>query len=183
MNELNKILETDRLVLRTWTLSDSDLDAAYSLWNDPEVKKDIIHHAPESLDDIRKTVLAGTKHQEEFGTQLWAVVEKNSGKLIGCCGFIVFEDGPAYELVCHLARPYWRMGYATELAEAVLGYAFEKLRIPRLVATLPGDNLASRKILEKAGFEYQGTYYWQDIHRELYHYELTNPLMMEANTR
>lgn len=180
MSQVTKILETERLVLRTWTLSDADMNAAYALWSDPEVKKDIIHHAPESLDDIRKTVQAGAKHQEEFGTQLWAVVEKISGQLIGCCGFILFEDGPAYELVCHLARPYWRLGYATELAEAVLEYAFEKLRIPRVVATLPVDNLPSRKILEKAGFEYLGTYFWQDVSRELYHYEMSNPLMGKA---
>ena len=105
-------------------------------------------------------------------------MDRASGALIGRCGLIpwkVLDAGPdrlvldhadehprrdvAYEVeVAYLlARPTWGRGLGTEVARALVTYAFDRLEVPRLICLIDPGNAASRRVAEKAGFGVDGT--------------------------
>jgi [ribosomal protein S5]-alanine N-acetyltransferase len=149
------ILETERLILRTWLLN--DLRDFFEIYGDPEVWRYVDANGVFKSEDVaRRSLQKGIAYQQEHGICHWAVVEKSRGRVIGACGFNLFEGGPQLELVYHFARPYWGRGYATEAARACLRYASENLDAPAVVASVDSENQASRRVLEKIGFSRQG---------------------------
>ena len=145
------ILETNRLILRTWTLEDAD--AAFMLWGDPEVMRFVGSGRPhQNVDETRRWLERTIAYHEKHGFCRWAVVEKASGKLIGSCGFVYQEGDGEIDLGYYFARPFWGRGYATEVAEACLRYGFERLKMNEIVATVDIHHRASQRVLEKIGF-------------------------------
>ncbi|HYY58345.1 MAG TPA: GNAT family N-acetyltransferase [Pyrinomonadaceae bacterium] len=145
------ILETERLILRTWLLN--DLKDFFEIYGDAEVWRYVDPNGVlKNEDAARRSLRIGQAYQQEHGVCHWAVVEKSRGRVIGACGFNLFKGGPQLELVYHFARLYWGRGYATEAARACLRYASEKLGAPGVVASIDSGNLASRRVLEKIGF-------------------------------
>jgi [ribosomal protein S5]-alanine N-acetyltransferase len=144
------ILETERLILRTWLLN--DLKDFFGIYGDAEVWRNINPKGVfESEDVARRALRRGIAYQQEHGISHWATVLKDKGKVIGACGFNMSEGGPEFELVYHFAPAYWGRGYATEAAGACLRYAFEELNAPQVVASTYSQNLASQRVLEKIG--------------------------------
>lgn len=145
------ILETERLILRTWMLN--DLRDFFEIYGDKEVWRFVEPDGVFKDEAVaRRSLQKGIAYQAEHGISHWAVVEKNRGRVIGACGFNLFEDGPQLELVYHFARLFWGRGYATEAAGACLRYAFERLKAPMVIASIDKNNTASRRVLEKIGF-------------------------------
>jgi ribosomal-protein-alanine N-acetyltransferase len=157
------VLQTDRLLLRTWTLD--DIAAAFPIYSHPEVVRFIGGKIDQTPDDTRERVLRRLADQEQFGLSLWAVIEKATGQLIGACGLKHLEGGPQIEVGYHLARHAWGQGYATEGARACLRHGFDCLRLERIVGIVDPGNLASRHVLEKIGLTYEsmGHYYNTDV--------------------
>jgi ribosomal-protein-alanine N-acetyltransferase len=150
------ILETERLILRTWLLN--DLKDFFEIYGDREVWRYIDPEGVFKNENVARLALQrGTAYQQEHGISHWAAVEKSRGRAIGACGFNLFEGGPQLELVYHFARQYWGNGYATEAARACLRYAFEKLHPPSVVASTDPQNVASQRVLEKIGLVYDGS--------------------------
>jgi RimJ/RimL family protein N-acetyltransferase len=161
------ILETERLIIRTWSLDDAD--EGYKIWSDPEVMRYVGTGQPnKSVEETRAWVGRMKAHQELYGFGFWAVVEKRSGQLIGSCGMGYQRyGGLPIEFGYTLARSRWGYGYATEAARACLRYAFGKLHLAELLASVDSRNVASQRVLEKIGFRYQreeqladGTDFW-----------------------
>jgi len=78
--------------------------------------------------------------------------------VIGYCGLFFFPDieGQAeVEIGYRLARSVWGKGYATEAAKAVRDYAFNVLRLERLIAMIDPSNIASIRVAEKIGMHYE----------------------------
>ncbi len=149
------ILETERLILRTWLLN--DLKDFFEIYGDREVWRYVDPEGVFKSENVaRRALQRGTAYQQDHGFSHWAVVEKSRGRAIGACGFNLFGDGPQLELVYHFARAYWGRGFATEAAGACLRYAFEKLHAPTVVASTDPQNLASQRVLEKIGFVREG---------------------------
>lgn len=160
---MTTILETERLTLRTWLLDDAE--DGYIIWSDPEVMRYVGTGQPNaSVEETRGWLSRMIAHQERHGFGYWAVLEKNisqnisqkNSRLIGSCGMGYQRDsGLPIEFGYTLARSSWGRGLATEAATACLRYAFEKLRLPELVASVDSRNTASQRVLEKIGFIYQ----------------------------
>jgi RimJ/RimL family protein N-acetyltransferase len=91
------------------------------------------------------------EHQRRHGFGKWAVVERDTGEIVGHCGIAFLEDGPDVELGFCLARECWGRGYATEAGRAWLARGFE-LGFERIVAIVHPKNAASIRALEKIGF-------------------------------
>ncbi|HEX8142633.1 MAG TPA: GNAT family N-acetyltransferase [Pyrinomonadaceae bacterium] len=150
------ILETGRLILRTWLLN--DLKDFFEIYGDPEVWRYVdASGVYKNEDAARRSLRAGIAYEQEHGFCHWAVVEKSRGRVVGACGFNLYEGGPQLELVYHFARLYWGRGFATEAAGACMRYAFDKLGAPAVVASIDAKNQASRRVLEKIGFVHQGS--------------------------
>jgi RimJ/RimL family protein N-acetyltransferase len=148
---MSTVLETDRLVLRHSIPEDADAVAA--LWADPEV----MHYmgGPRPAERTRKLVREA--RPEPIG--LWTTIERETGAFVGDCGLIEKEvDGRTdVELTCVLDKAFWRRGLATEAARALCVYAFETLRCNRVIALVDLENVASARVAQKAGLDYERT--------------------------
>lgn len=97
------------------------------------------------------------RHRElegAHGLALWAVELRATGQFIGQCGIQPVERaGPELELAYHFTQASWRNGFATEAAIAALAHGFGELG--RLIAIVVPENVASCRVAEKAGLEYE----------------------------
>jgi [ribosomal protein S5]-alanine N-acetyltransferase len=158
------ILETPRLLLRTWTLDDAE--AAFGIYSDPEVLRYLTIKAHETVAQTRALLAERPiAHQERHGFSLWAVLEKATSALVGVCGLKYLDDTRDIEVGYHFARAAWGRGYATEAAGACLRYGFERLALPRILGVVDPDNVASQRVLEKLGmtFKRMGHYYGKEL--------------------
>lgn len=149
------ILETPRLLLRRLTMS--DLDALFALYRDPEVRR----YFPggtlsrEQTEDELKWIIDVYYGQHGFG--LWATIHKQTGVFIGRCGLLpwTIEGRSEVEVAYLLAKAYWGQGLATEAAQAILGYGFERLPVERLICLIDLGNRALVKVATKIGMTYE----------------------------
>ena len=83
----------------------------------------------------------------------WALIDKKSRKMIGTCGFTeIYEKELRAEIGYVLSPAFHRKGLASEAVKRVLDYGFFTLGLEKISARFMGDNVASRKLLEKFGF-------------------------------
>jgi ribosomal-protein-alanine N-acetyltransferase len=145
-------IESERLLLRPFTADDAE--ALHSIWGDPAAARfGGDWPRPETVADTLRYLERIRAGQAERGYALWAVVERETGRLIGDCGlFLADEVGPDVELAYGLAPDVWGRGYATEAAAACVRAGFEQLGLERIVADVDPSNTASIRVLEKAGF-------------------------------
>ncbi|WP_228455876.1 GNAT family N-acetyltransferase [Chryseobacterium sp. POL2] len=156
-----KAFETERLLLRP--LEESDAARLFLLDSNPEVMKyvgvDTLSKEEESLEVIRMI----RKQYDDFGVGRYAVVEKNTGLLIGWSGLkfnnnSVNEHQDFYELGYRFLPEYWGKGYASESAVAFIKAFFTVLKKGNLYAYAHSENEASKHVLRKLGFNEIGTF-------------------------
>src|SRR5436305_13970995 len=121
------VLETERLRLRAFRLSDFDDYAA--MCGDPEVTRYLTTRFDREQAWRHLAFLIGHWVLRGFG--MWAVEEKATGAFVGRIGFAEPEGWPGFELAWTLARPFWGRGYATDGARAALAYGFKVQRRDR----------------------------------------------------
>lgn len=141
-------LETERLVLRQLTLADADL--LVELDSDPDVTRFLLPDDAILPHDL-PAILSYYERFDGYG--FWAVVEKASGAFLGWFHFRPLKDAPLDEpeLGYRLRKAAWGKGYATEVARALIRKGFRELGVRRVVASTAADNIASRRVMEKAG--------------------------------
>lgn len=153
-------LETERLVLRRFT--EADEDNLYKLNSDPAVMRFLNGGEPISRDAIRSEILPRFLHSYEghTGYGVWAAIERSSGDFLGWLSLRVQEGGSAgeAELGYRLRASAWGKGYGTEGARALIRKGFTELGMRRVFATTYQDNLASRRVMEKAGLTLARTF-------------------------
>jgi RimJ/RimL family protein N-acetyltransferase len=144
------VLETERLVLRAPRLEDAKAIAV--LANDRRIAENTrrIPH-PYTRADAENFI--GSVNTANGETAFLITIA--DGTLIGACG-LAMTEGPAHELGYWLGVPYWGRGFATEAVRAVIDYAFTDLEHDALQAGARVTNPASRRILEKCGFQWTG---------------------------
>ena len=151
---MTKILETERLILQTWTFEDAD--ALFEICRDAEV---MLHIGDgklyETVEKAREFLNWAVLYQKENGFCRWAVVKKSSGKIIGSCGFARLDSGEI-ELGYLFAREFWGKGFATEAAGACVNYYFERIGAETIIAITHIDHEASQNVLTKIGFTPRG---------------------------
>jgi RimJ/RimL family protein N-acetyltransferase len=162
-------IETDRLRLRAFT--PGDLDDLYLVFGDAEVMTYISGGKPRTREATRTGLLRTIEGWRERGFGLWAVVEKDTGRVIGYCGLIFLEGTTEIELAYGLAKSSWGKGLATEAARAGLRFGFEELKLERIVAVVNPQNIPSQRVLEKLGMKYTRNAHHYDA--DLMYYEIS----------
>lgn len=145
-----KIIETERLILRTW--KDGDEQALYFINQDLKVLEFL--RGPLTIEQIKDFIARMNQQFEKLGYTLWAVEEKSSGHLIGFIGLTRWED-PLFctEIGWRLGSEYWGKGLATEGAKAVLEYGFKNCELKEIVSFTVLANLRSIRVMEKIGMK------------------------------
>ena len=89
------------------------------------------------------------------GAGWWAVEDKQTGQLVGNVGAFFREQSTVMELGWNTYRAFWGKGMASEAAAAVLDYAFEVRREPKVRALIDTGNESSRRVAERLGMAYE----------------------------
>lgn len=151
-----KAIQTERLELRDF--SETDWKAVHAYASDLEVVR-FMDWGPNTEEESRNFIQRTITHQKEHPRTNYslAIIHKADDKLIGGCGIYVTnpENREGYIGYC-LNRNFWRRGFATETAKALLKFGFEQLNLHRIFATCDPANVASKHVLEKIGMRLEG---------------------------
>jgi RimJ/RimL family protein N-acetyltransferase len=166
---MNLTLHSQRLTLAPYT--PDDLDLSLAIWTDPAVVKYAGRVMSESA--IKKKMPNWTKRGGDGCIGIWTVADRRTGEKYGSAALLpmpIEEDDTDFSLVIpgempkaqieigyFLKRSAWGCGYATEACRRLLQFAFQDTPLQEVVATFHEKNLASKNVLEKAGFTDRGT--------------------------
>lgn len=150
------IPRTERLLLREFTMD--DLPAVLAYQQDPRYRRYYPEqHGTEA--ETRRLVQRFVDYQQEEprGRYQWAVLLPEDGRLIGNGGIRIqsFETMEA-DIGYELNPEHWGRGYASELAAALVRFGFTELGLHRITAHCVAENVASARVLEKAGLRQEG---------------------------
>jgi ribosomal-protein-alanine N-acetyltransferase len=149
-------LVTDRLILRKMTPDDAEAVFAYA--SDPEVTRYVIWETHRSVEDSRAFLDLLTSKYESGGEPEWGIVYKGDHRFVGTCGIVSWEPyhGRA-ELGYALSRDYWGRGLMAEAVGAMISFGLREMNLNRIEARCIAENIASARVMEKAGMVYEGT--------------------------
>ena len=143
------VLETERLVLRAPRLE--DVKAVAMQANDRRIAENTarIPH-PYRLTDADDFIATAN-----LGTETVFLITLRNGAVIGACGFTQVDRHPP-EIGYWLGVKHWGKGYATEAVRAMIDHIFTDLGDEAIQAAARVTNPASRRVLEKCGFQWSG---------------------------
>ena len=151
--QLPERIETDRLVLRRWSLADADDVLAYAA--DPEWSRFLPVPRPYERRHAEEAV-AGWVLEEWSTNPDWAI--EIDGRASGGITLRIDHQHRRGELGYALARRHWGNGFMTEAARAVIDAAFTCLPdLARVQASANSKNRASIRVMERLGMTYEGT--------------------------
>ncbi|MDJ0938485.1 MAG: GNAT family N-acetyltransferase [Woeseiaceae bacterium] len=162
-------LDSQRLTLTPFT--PDDIDLSFEMFTDPAV----VRYTGGVMSDsfIRANVTNWARRGGNGCIGIWTVSDRETGEKYGSVALLpmpVKEKETDFSLLVpgkmpdadieigyYLKRSAWGFGYATEAARRVLEFAFQESPLDEVVATFDKGNLASKSVLEKAGFTDRGT--------------------------
>jgi ribosomal-protein-alanine N-acetyltransferase len=145
-------IDTARLRLRP--LEAADVDDLHHVFVDAGVRKYLWDDEVIPRERTASIVETSIASFDAHGFGLWAVRRKDDGTLVGFCGFWHFHEPPQLELLYGLAPSAWHQGLATEAAAAMIRYGFDTLSFTRVDASTDGPNVASVRVMERAGMTF-----------------------------
>lgn len=150
------MIRTERLEIRP--VRPEDVEAVARLWSSPKVTQHL--GGPRDKAGLRRALRTATL-DERF--DLWAVEERESGRVVGHCGLLARRLGgrDEVELIYVLGSRSWGRGLATEAAGAILDHAWS-VGLTRVVALITPDNHGSIKVARKLGMAIEGDHVRSD---------------------
>lgn len=147
-----KVLRTERLTLRPFRAEDAP--AVYRWMSDPEVCRYECWLRHKSLADSRRYIEALDGYRSPL-TYHWGI--ERDRRLIGSIGIVRVNDfHQKAQMGYCLVREEWGKGYAAEAARVVTAYMLEEVGLNRIEASHAVRNTASGRVLQKAGFRWEG---------------------------
>jgi RimJ/RimL family protein N-acetyltransferase len=147
-------LDSRRLHVRRFTLD--DLDVFARLVGDPVVARYLGGAKDRAAAEATLRSRGLAYYDDHPGLGMWATVERTSGRVVGFHVLNHIHGEPDIQVGYALFQDVWGRGYATEMTVRVLQYGFSDLRLPRIAAITNLENIASQRVLEKAGLIRRG---------------------------
>lgn len=151
-------LQTERLILRPFSIEDADLYAKH-IFSNADVMRYLNTDGtvpPNPKMYAQGYIIERNKEWQHRGHGAWAVIEKATGAFMGHSGLFIIEPTSVVEVGYALGKPFWGKGYAPEAARETLRYGFEVLKLDEIVAVAFPQNTASIRVMEKIGMRDQG---------------------------
>jgi len=89
------------------------------------------------------------------GAGWWSIEDRQTGQVVGSVGAFFRSESTVMEMGWNTYRAFWGKGIANEAAAAVLNYAFEVRREPKVRALIAPGNESSRRVAERLGMAYE----------------------------
>ena len=148
------ILQTKRLILRPWDVSDAE--QCYKYASDPDVGSPAGWQAHTSVQDSEMIIKSVLSKPETY-----AIVLKETGLPVGSIGLKFHSDLADFDDECELGywlgKPYWGQGIVPEAAKELIRHAFEDLNLEKIWCGFYDGNEKSKRVQEKLGFKYMWT--------------------------
>ncbi|WP_394758536.1 GNAT family N-acetyltransferase [Flavobacterium sp.] len=175
---MNLILETDRLILRPFELSDAE--ALFDMDKNPEVHNYLWQKPVTEIEEVHDYINMVRQQYVDNNIGRFSTIIKETGELIGWTGIKYvtghIENGNTnfYDYGYRLNEKFWNKGYATEASVAWLDYGFNTINIDKMNAYTHTQNGASNHILQKVGMNFIEDYL--DEHGALWKWwQMKNP--------
>lgn len=151
------VLQTKRLIVRE--LEMKDIHNIHQLLSLPETDEYNTLGIPETIQVTEKLLSewVNDQNQQPRNTYVFGIDLKEDEKFIGLIaltlGKIYFQTA---EVWFKIHKDFWKMGYTTEALVKLLDFGFNQLQLHRIEAGCAVENIASGKVLEKAGMTREG---------------------------
>jgi RimJ/RimL family protein N-acetyltransferase len=151
----SETIELERVRLRK--LEESDADAIFALYSDPEVGRYLARPALAERTQAEELIARVHAGYADGSSMQLGIERKDDGVLMGHCLLFHFHEfSRRAEIGYSLGRAYWSKGYMHEALMALVGLAFGPLNLNRLEADIDPRNLSSARTLERLGFAKEG---------------------------
>ena len=150
-------IETERLILRRFTMEDAE--AMFRRWaSDDEVTKHLTWPTHSSVEISKMVLTDWTSHYPEPDFYNWAIVLKENGpEPIGNISVVGIDNKvDAATMGYCMSRAHWRKGIMAEALTAVIAFLFDEVGFNRVEADHDPNNPASGRVMEKSGMLHEG---------------------------
>ena len=159
MNHLGtKVLETSRLKLRRFELSDAE--AMYNNWaSDSEVTKYLMWTSHQSIGETESIIKDWIESYKKDMFYQWAItLRSNESEPIGSISIVRMDKriNNVHVGYC-IGKRWWNKGITTEALSALIRFFFQEVGVNRIESRYDPRNLSSGKVMEKCGMSYEGT--------------------------
>ena len=159
-------LETDRLILRRFTLDDA-MDMYRNWASDPEVTKFLTwktYESPETADTILK-IWVENYEQPDF--YQWAIELKEIGQPVGSISVVRLNNKvESAEIGYCIGKAWWHQGFTSEALERVMRFLFDEVGVNRVEARHDVNNPNSGKVMQKCGMTLEGIHRQADMNNQ-----------------
>ena len=145
------LFTTDRVQVRK--ISNDDFHDMMSVYGDVEAMRWVDNGEPIRIDDCRRWIAVTLENYRQRGYGMFALTSHDDQQVIGFCGLVHPGGQEMPEIKYAFKREFWGRGLASEVVPAMLQFAASKLGRFRVIATIDPDNVASRKVVTRAGME------------------------------
>jgi ribosomal-protein-alanine N-acetyltransferase len=159
-------LETERLILRRFTLDDAD--AMFRNWcNDPEVTKFLMWQTHKNVEETRQIREEWVSAYEQPDNYQWAIVPKDFGEPIGSIAVVHKNDEAKMVQIGYcIGKAWWHLGYTSEALTELVRFFFENVGVNRIESRHDPRNPNSGKVMLKAGLKFEGTLRQSDMNNQ-----------------
>lgn len=162
------MLETKRCTIRP--LQKSDYMDVKALYINEEVRRYLGGVVPEQYIELG---FEDSLRANQDGLN-GVIREKETNYFIGLVSLNLHHDGAFYEVSYQLLPSWWGNGYATEAVQCVIEYAFNELKLPKIIAETQTANASSIRLLEKLGMTFEKTLVRFEAEQAIYSIEVFN---------
>ncbi len=167
MNHLGtKTLETERLILRRFTMN--DVPDMFNNWaRDDEVTKYLMWTSHKNILVSKAYIEFLINGYAQPNMYDWGIELKEIGQVIGSIGVIRFDDKVEYVHIGYcIGKQWWNKGITSEAFSAVIKYLLEEVKVNRIESRHDPRNTGSGKVMKKCGLQYEGTLKESDINNQ-----------------
>lgn len=147
------IIETERLILKDMSMEDAE--DLLRLHSDPLVQKYTGEAIITSIEAMRDRIKKRTTTYKKDGFGRWITILKDGMQFVGWSGLAYLPEFDEVDIGYRFLQDFWGRGLATEASNGILDYAFDDLKLKRIIAIAMKDNLASIRVMEKIGMQFE----------------------------
>lgn len=161
----SKEIHTNRLLLRPFRYTDDDDMLKYWV-SDPRIQlmySEPVYSTKREVKELLDKYISSYQKEDYYR---WAIVEKSSDVCIGQLAiFLVDNKNHFCEIEYCIGSQFQRNGYCSEAVQAIIEYAFCSINVHKVQVCHKENNVASKGVIQKCGFTYEGTlrhYFFMD---------------------
>lgn len=153
---MTKVIELETPRFRLRKIEPSDIETLHSYWSD-DIVTEYMAASFKTLEESKEMVDILNRLPETNEGMRWAIVDKQSGVVLGSCGYHnVKAEHKRAEVGYEIGQKYWGRGVMQEVMQAVLQHCFDTIGFNRIEAFVTMGNDRSAHTLEKLGFKAEG---------------------------